>query len=378
MTLQAVPLWIPLAQDGITQVQHPGELLRALTRLVASRPGVGRPFGVVGAGGNQGDFAATVVPAAMQLTVAAGSAAVPGRENTLQGSGHYLAFSEASETVSWPTNSSGSSRMDSLILRIADPQYGSIGGNPLGAWWDAVPGSSGSARPDSDFLSAGAKYIPGAWLRVYDILVPNAATQLLQGNVTFKAGYSNSLGFTPYFSTAVPTGLFLGEQGYVIDTGKTSWWNGVNWYSSGIQGTPATTTSNSPTTSGTTDLLDNVLSTYAFTAAAGRRYEVRLTSAFMDGSAVGDWFAIRIRDGGGSAPTTGSTALAASAWHPKQVAGTGGHEPLHISQTVTGLSAGTHTLGVFMQRLTGTGTMTILSQDSTAVGGRELYVVDVS
>jgi hypothetical protein len=230
MGIQAVPLWVPLAADGITQVQHPAELLRALQRAISPFPGVVNAPTTASATNAGGGFAATVVPAAMQLTVAAGSAFIPGREaaSTLQQAGSYFVFSEASETITWPANASGSTRMDSLILRVADPQYGSIGGSPLGAWWDAVPGSSGSARPDSDFLSGGAKYIPGAWLRMYDISVPNAATQLTQGNVAFKAGYSNIHGDWPYFSAGPPTvsPLPYGQIGFEVDTGTHTWWQG--------------------------------------------------------------------------------------------------------------------------------------------------------
>jgi hypothetical protein len=151
----------------------------------------------------------------MQLTVGGGSAVLPGRETgTTQGM--YWAWSDASEVIAWPA-AGGSNRMDSLILRVADPQYGTITGNGR-AYWDPVAGSGASARPDSDFLSGGAKYQPGAWLRVYDILVPAGATQLTQGNVAFKAGYATTLGFTPSFSTAIPGGLVPGEERIDQDT----------------------------------------------------------------------------------------------------------------------------------------------------------------
>lgn len=228
MTLKTVPLWIPLQQDGTTPVQHPAELLRTLNRAITPRSGVVRPPSALTTTNALGDFAATVVPAAMQLTLAPGSVFVYGRENTLQSFGAYYAYGEASETISWPA-ASGANRMDSLILRITDPQYGSIGGNPLGAYWDAVAGSSAAARPDSDFLSGGSQYIPGAWLRMYDILVPASATQLTQANVAFKAGYANTLGYTPFQSTAQPTGLYVGEPGYEVDTGWRYTWNGTLW-----------------------------------------------------------------------------------------------------------------------------------------------------
>src|SRR5690348_5374509 len=235
MSLQAVPMWVPLSTDGVTQIQHQAEVLRALTRAISTFPGVGTAGSSASSTNAGGDFAATVVPAAMQLTIAKGVAFIPGREaaSSLQQMGSYFASSEAAETIAWPANSSGSSRMDSLILQVADPQYGSIGGNPVGAFWRAVAGSSGSARPDSDFLSGGSQYIPGAWLRMYDILVPNAATQLTQSNVAFKAGYSNVHGFWPYPSSGPPSvsPLSYGQLGVEIDTGTRTWWNGSTWHS---------------------------------------------------------------------------------------------------------------------------------------------------
>lgn len=273
MTLHTDALWIPLAADGTTQVQHSAEALRALNFAMASRPGVVRPGAAVGAGGNQGDFAATVVPGALQLTIAPGYAFVPGRETTLQGAGNYLAYGEVNETVTWPANASGSSRMDSLILRIADPQYGSIGGHPLGAYWDAVAGSSGSARPDSDFLAAGSQYVPGGWLRAYDWLITNGATQLVQGNGAFKAGYSNALGYTPAFAAALPSTGRLGESLYELDTGFWREWTGAAWtlrrgQSAWVEMSSDQTVNNTSTLVNITSLVLPVVAnaTYAFEA----------------------------------------------------------------------------------------------------------------
>lgn len=224
MGLKTIPLWVPLQPDGTTQVQHPAELLRALTKTMSTRSGVTRPPSAVSAT-NTGGFAATVVPGAMQLTVAAGAAFAVGRETTLQATGSYFAYSDASEVVAWPA-AGGSNRMDSLILRFPDPQYGAAA---YQCYWDPVAGSSASARPDSDFTSGGTQYIAGGWLRMYDILVPASATQLTQGNVAFKAGYANTMGYTPFFSTARPAGLYIGERGAEVDTGFPYVWNGTKW-----------------------------------------------------------------------------------------------------------------------------------------------------
>jgi hypothetical protein len=212
--LQLQPAWIPLHPD-LQQVQHPAELDRNLLEHLSGRSGVTRP----------GGFAGTVVPAAMQLEVAAGAAFIEGRENNTQG--FYFAWSNASETLSWPA-SGGSQRVDSLILRVADPQYGTISGNSR-VYWDAVAGSGGSARPDSDFNSGGSQYVPGAWLRVFDVTVGAGVTQLTQGNVVFKAGYANAMGYVPYNTALAPTGLYPGEDRWNLDRGYRETWDGSLW-----------------------------------------------------------------------------------------------------------------------------------------------------
>ena len=280
MALQAVALMVPLAADGVTQVQHPAELFRSLMQATSRRAGVGRPGAATGLT-NTGDFALTVVPGAMQATLAAGKCFIPGQENTLQSAGDYFAYSEAIETISWPA-ASGSNRMDTLLLQIADPQYGSIGGNPLGAAWRAVAGSSASARPDTDFKSGGSQYVPGAWIRMYDVLVPASATQLTQANVTFKAGYSNINGSTPMFSAARPAGLDNGELGYEVATGRRFQWHGPTWvwayprgfvggnrYNGGIAVARAS--------NGTAEALANI-QTPSLTLEANRAFEFRWTA----------------------------------------------------------------------------------------------------
>jgi hypothetical protein len=297
MSLQTVGLWIPLAADGVTQVQHPPELVRALNRAMSLRPGVGRP-GTSSGTTNTGHFAATVVPGAMQLTLASGYCFAQGQENSLQSAGHYFAYSEASETISWPA-AGGSNRMDSLLLQWADPQYGSIGGNPLGASWRAVAGSSASARPDTDFKSGGSQYVPGAWIRMYDILVPASATQLTQGNVAFKAGYASVLGLAPFFSAARPNGSYYGELGWELDTGRSFIWNGSAWVwpsSRGVVGgTRYTGTGNLAATISTEAVTNMQTGTVAMEANRTFRLKVKVKVTYVSGSVT--FLVFRLRDG---------------------------------------------------------------------------------
>jgi hypothetical protein len=220
MALQAIPLAV--AQNPDTSlVQHPVELYRNFTEHVFTRPGVTRV----------GGFNVASVPAALQVTVAAGGAMVDGPEATLQGS--YFAWSQASETLSWPAAPGSTSRIDSLILRVADPQYGTIPG-AAGASWDIVQGvvsGSPAARPDSYFQSGGGAYVPGGWLRVADVLISAGYTQFTAPDITWKAPYVANLGHTPVANYAsLPVTAYEGERAYTLDNKFWYIYQGAAWH----------------------------------------------------------------------------------------------------------------------------------------------------
>lgn len=132
-------------------------------------------------------------------------------------------------------------------------------------------------------------------------------------------------------------------------------------------GTPASTSSSGTASSGTTETRDAVLGDFVFTAAAGRRYRVWWTGG-MSGTA-GERCAVRVRDGGGSTPTSSSTLLAETR-HVPDATGGAGQVTIPPAVATAVLSAGTHTLSAFTIRLNG-------SNDFTPVFTRELYVEDM-
>lgn len=368
MALQTLPLWVPLAADGVTQILHPAELQRSILKSIATRSGVVHPpSGITAVGTNTGgDFAGTVVPAAMQLTVAAGAAFIVGRESTLQGAGAYYAYSEASEVVSWPA-SSGSNRMDSLILQVDDPQYGSIGGNPLGAWWRAVAGSSASARPDSDFTLGGSQYIPGAWLRVYDVLVGASVTQLTQANVAFKGGYSNLLGYTPMYSTAQPATGYFGERGYIIDGGQWVTWNGVNWALTGVNTVTSAVSTGGTTTSTTytATLSGSTVCGVAFVAPGSGSVRIDFCATQSAGTAVFTLSTFEVRTG--AVVGSGTVAFAPTADDETLQNTTASAATSARHTIVTGLTPGS-SYNVQMLHRVASGTGTFLRRRVTVTG----------
>jgi hypothetical protein len=131
-------------------------------------------------------------------------------------------------------------------------------------------------------------------------------------------------------------------------------------------GTPAATGTDGTPSVGAVETRDAILGNYVFTAQAAHRYQVRYDDALLQGSVLADFFQVNIRDGGSSTPVA-TSALLASTRVVASIAGS----PMasDVANTFTP-TAGTHTLGIFTARQTGTGI-------GTPRGSRQLYVVDM-
>lgn len=118
------------------------------------------------------------------------------------------------------------------------------------------------------------------------------------------------------------------------------------------------TSSNSPTSSGTTETFDTVLGNVSIVADGSTQYDVELVNSFFGatGSAVaGDHFVFRIRDGGAAVPITATpgTEVANSPFRVAAIS-LAGQEFIVLRSRITP-SAGTHIYGVSMARDSGTG-----------------------
>lgn len=214
MGLQTVPAYI-----GQAAYQHPVELDRNILEGIFARTGLMR----------LGDFALAPTGVAQQLSISAGRAFLLGAESAQQGG--YVAWSDVSENkVFGPP--SGSARIDSLILRVVDTQYGSDPGSPR-AEWDivaGVPSGSPVARVDSDFNTGGTFYKPGAWWRAADVRINVGDTVIPGGQVTRYLRYTRqSRGSFLALSTDTVTDMSVGDSRYDTDTLTERVWNGSVW-----------------------------------------------------------------------------------------------------------------------------------------------------
>ena len=130
-----------------------------------------------------------------------------------------------------------------------------------------------------------------------------------------------------------------------------------------------TTVSNGTVTSGGTETRDAVLGNLVFTVAAAQaatRYRVCLAGRGLNCTAAADRFTLNFRDGGASTPTAVSTQVGPNFNVTFAAIGSPGVAANFWASTYVP-GAGTHTIGTFWVRTSGTGTV-------TPVGACEFYV----
>jgi hypothetical protein len=177
-----------------------------------------------------GDYALSVGSGTRGVAIAAGRYFILGQENATQGG--YFAWSDAVDNVNLAA-AVGNPRIDTILLRIYDDQYGVITGSPR-AQIDVVQGvaaASPTARVDADFLSGGSQYVPGAWARLGDVRVNVTDTGALPaGQITTANRYVRVPGGKVLcLSTARPSDPVIGDEIYETDTKFTREWDGSAW-----------------------------------------------------------------------------------------------------------------------------------------------------
>jgi hypothetical protein len=219
MGLQSAPAYI-----GVGGFTHPVELDRNILESLFQRSGVLKG----------GDFALSPTAGQLALTIGSGSAIIVGNESgQVASQGAYYAWSNGSESLAWPAPS-GSPRVDTLLLQVYDPQYGTITGLPRVEWRiiTGVPAASPVARPESDYATGGSLHEPGAYLKIADIRINTGDTAINAGLITPAVGAFN-LNARRYTGTAAQraaaSGFIAGDEWYETDTNRNLLWTGAAW-----------------------------------------------------------------------------------------------------------------------------------------------------
>lgn len=308
MGLQVKAAYGALESDGVTPIQHPVELDRNVLEALC---------GPVGGATKVGAFALTPTGTNQQLAIAQGTAFLIGRENAQQGG--YIAWSDVAENKNFGAPS-GSPRIDTLLLRVYDPQYGTLPSGTYRAQWDVVagtPAATPTARPDSDFQSGGSQYVPGAWVKWAEVRINPGDTVIPSGQIyqpgtvvsgvgtTWVAPYANIAGAarpTIYPSGLFPPGAAAGDQIYNINDGYRYFWTGSAFkdpYARGlIGGRQFTNNAWNQVTSSEAVITSagGSFVTQAITLKANRRYRVRAKLASFLATSGNPQLLARIRE----------------------------------------------------------------------------------
>lgn len=214
MGLKTQPAYI-----GQTGYLHPVELDRNLIEgMFGGRTGALRV----------GDLLVSPGVGTRAVQVAAGRYHIVGVENAQQGS--YFAWSDGLDTFLLASTATNP-RIDTILLRIYDDQYGTISGSPRAefAVVQGVAAASPTARPDSDFNVGGSFYVPGAWARIADVRVNVGDTTIPSGQITNVNRYVRWGTHTVCTSTTRPTDPAVGDTVDETNTGFFRRWDGTSW-----------------------------------------------------------------------------------------------------------------------------------------------------
>lgn len=167
------------------------------------------------------------------------------------------------------------------------------------------------------------------------------------------------------------------ELSILASTGALEMYDGSAWthpfpsMPRGVMATRVTTSSNITTGSGAsiTEVRDTALGNYVFTSAGTTRlYRVIVEGARIQNDTASVLNSLKVRDGGGSTPTSASTLIGESTIGQTMTAGAS-QTTIPVIYTFTA-SAGTHTLGLFLNSSSNTGQRTL-------TGARAMYVEDI-
>lgn len=364
--------WLPTGTQS-------AEDTRAATGMLMTASGLLVPAsGVIPAPAQQ--FALTST-GSLSCSVGAGQCMVVPGATTNQGA-YPVTVDASGSGLPTVTFAAGGSlaRTDVIYLQVQDT--GEDGSGFTRGQVAVIQGTNGGGVPST----------PAGTLALWQVPVPATATSINFATAGFVAAPTVALGgVTPSGNSAFPTFPFAGrvrartDRAGTAAPGPLEVFDGTNWNPAqlaavplGIKAVPIATTANGTVTSGTTDTLDTVLGTYTFAATAGRRYRIVIANLVCNGSVAADLFAVRVRNGGASTPTTASPAVLDSSW-TCVVSGSSGRVTLTLEETFLASTTGTATLGLFLQRISGTGVLTPLSPavgGSGATGSRKLWAED--
>lgn len=214
MTVRA-PLFIGSAS-------HPEQDVRLGLSALFGRPSpagsVTRPSGVVP--GYGGSLAVTqAVSPAMSVLVAPGAVQLGGTASPTQGD--YILVNDAPVTLTVQASHFSLDRVDIVIARVKDDDYGDPLAN-IGGYLEVVTGTPNAIRT--------VPAVPATAMKLYELDVIHNSAVVLTSNATDMRTWSVAVGGTlPCKSGSRPADPYPGMKIYETDTGYSLVWNGSLW-----------------------------------------------------------------------------------------------------------------------------------------------------
>lgn len=161
---------------------------------------------------------------AHSVTISAGRAFVKGK-NTPASQGSYFVWSDDNDVVALAAPSA-SPRIDTVILRVADPQYGTVTGT-VGARYEVIQGTPAASPTAVADATIDALGVPGGWIRLADVRVNTVDTGAIPiGQFTDKRPIIGSGGI---LVGDAANGDYVSQYRHNLSNGRLEVWNGSAW-----------------------------------------------------------------------------------------------------------------------------------------------------
>lgn len=308
MPLQAVPSYIGVS-GYLTPVENDRQLIKNI---------FGRRQGVLGSS----DFQVTQAPSGMAVRVNSGALVCGDKESAAQG--FYFAWSDSQEDVAWP-GPSGQPRIDTLIARVVDPQYGATAA-PTGAKWEVIQGTPAASptAPADSVINNVTNNKPGAWVRIADIRINTTdTTSIPAARITDRRVFAASGQMLVANEASLPTvGVQVGQGALTLDNKWFYMWSGTSWIrfanadevGLGVVARSSFAGSGDSNAFGTTGITLPNISINNFVFKANRRYRIDFFGSFRLTSSAITGVQFAIVDPGGS--PIDSAGASSGSWTP--------------------------------------------------------------
>lgn len=283
----------------------------------------------------------------MAVLIKSGMAVIPGSEGSKQGA--YSVLNDADVTLSISAAHATLNRIDSVVFKVEDTAYSGVSDTSSLVVVTGTPASSPAAPT-----------LPANCIELAQVSILANDTSITNAEITDKRHYLAGVGgvitvASPSVrpaSATVTGGQIIYEEStdklYITHDAGANW--DQFWAGSQPRGWIG---ENNPTAITSTTTVETIHATLTATLSTGRRYRLTFFGQYQS-TVAGDLIQINMRIASGATVTAAGTRLRSTAVH-SEVASR--NNTIAMSTTFTVASSGQWTVGTFILRNSGTGTV---------------------